>query len=181
MVLVLQRQFKGGYSEMRAKRRGAWRETDRLARCILASASATAAVQPARTVPGAAFPVPPGRPPFTRGQALRSRDPGHLFLPRPAAGSAGRLRPAGTGPRDDASQPRCESRIRPGPRRSSPSQTPFQCATWSLPRMPGSPGEYPPEHWTGSSGVRCHPGSGGRRPIGFRQASFCCWAAPAGR
>ena len=41
--------------------------------------------------------------------------------------------------------------------------------------MPGSPAGYPPEHWTGSSGVRCRPGSGGRRPVDF------AGLAPAGR
>ena len=83
---------------------------------------------------------------------LRPRDPGHLFPPKPVAGSAEKLRPAGTGPRGDASQPRCGSRTRPGLRRFSPSQTPFLYANGSLPRMPGSPTGYPPEHWTGSSG-----------------------------
>ena len=112
---------------------------------------------------------------------LRPRDPGHLFPPKPVAGSAKKLRPAGTGPRGDASQPRCGSRTRPGLRRFSPSQTPFLYANGSLPRMPGSPTGYPPEHWTGSSGVRCRPGSGGRRPSGFRRACACWSVAPSGR
>ena len=55
---------------------------------------------------------------------------------KPVAGSAEKLRPAGTGPRGDASQPRCGSRTRPGLRRFSPSQTPFLYANGSLPRMP---------------------------------------------
>ena len=46
---------------------------------------------------------------------LWPRDPGHLFPPNPVAGSAGqKLRPAGTGPCGDASQPSCGSRTRPG-------------------------------------------------------------------
>ena len=36
---------------------------------------------------------------------LRSRYPGHLFSPKPVADSGETLRPAGTGPRDDASPP----------------------------------------------------------------------------
>ena len=87
---------------------------------------------------------------------LRSRDPGHLFPPKPVAGSGETLRPAGTGPRDDAIPPRCGSRTRPAPRCSSPSRTPFLCATGSHPRRPGSPGAYPPDRWTGSSGIP-HP------------------------
>ena len=63
--------------------------------------------------------------------------------------------------------PRCGSRTHPGPRRSSPSRAPFLYATGSLPRMPGSPTEYPPDRWTGSSGLRRGPGVGpspGGRP-----------------
>ena len=66
---------------MRAKQTGAWRGSDWLARCYTASASATAAVRPAPTDCGAASPAPPARPPSTRGHALRTGDPGHLFLP----------------------------------------------------------------------------------------------------
>ena len=87
---------------------------------------------------------------------LRSRDPGHLFPPKPVAGSGETLRPAGIAPRDDAIPPRCGSPTRPAPRCSSPSRTPFLCATGSHPRMPGSPGAYPPDRWTGSSGIP-HP------------------------
>ena len=121
---------------------------------------------------------------------LRPRDPGHLSPPpKPVAGSAEKLRPAGTGPRGDAGQARAcpvldtgsGSRTRPVPHRSSPSRTPFQCATWNRPRRPASPGECPREHWTDSSGARCRPGSGGRCPSGFRRASACWLAAPAGR
>ena len=188
-ALVLQRQFKEGCAGMRAKLLGVWHGSAWPAHYYPASPSATAAVQPARTVPGAAIPAPPGRPPFTRGQALRPRDPGHLFPPKPVAGSAEKLRPAGTGPRGDANPPRacpvldtgCGSRTHPGPRRSSPSQTPFLYATGSLPRMPGSPGECPRERWTGSSGVHCRPGSGGKWPSGFRRASACLLAAPSER
>ena len=51
----------------------AWHGSVWPARCILASPPATAAVQPARTVPGAASPAPPGTPAV--------RDPRHLFPP----------------------------------------------------------------------------------------------------
>ena len=112
---------------------------------------------------------------------LRPRDPGHLFPPKPVAGSAEKLRPAGTGPRGDAIPPMSGSRTRPAPRRSSPSRTRSQCATGSLPRMPGSPTGYPPERWTSSSGVRCRPGSGGRRPKPSRRACASWLPAPAGR
>ena len=47
--------------------------------------------------------------------------------------------------------------------------------------MSGSPAGYPPEHWTSSSGVRCHPGSGGRRPSGFRRAYACWLDAPSAK
>ena len=46
---------------------------------------------------------------------LRPRDPGHLFPPKPVAGSAEKLRPADTGLRGDASPPRRWSRTRPAP------------------------------------------------------------------
>ena len=71
----------------------------------------------------------------------------------PVAGSTGTLRPAGTGPHGDASPPRCGSRTRPFPRRSSQSRTPSQSASGTLPREPASPGECPRERWTGSSGI----------------------------
>ncbi len=71
--LVLQRQFKAGTSDMRAKRTGAWRESDWLARCYIGSASATVAVQPARTAPGAHLPHHP--------VDLGPGDLGHLFPP----------------------------------------------------------------------------------------------------
>ena len=112
---------------------------------------------------------------------LRTRDPRHLFPPKPVADSGERLPPAGIGRHDDASRPRCGSRTRPIPRRSSPSRTPFQRANGSHPRMPGSPEECPPERWTGGSGARCRPGSGARWLSGFRRASACWLAAPAGR
>ena len=109
---------------------------------------------------------------------LRPRYPGHHFPPKPVAGSAEKRRPAGRGPRGDASLPRacpvldtgCGSRTRPAPRRSSQSRPPFRYATLSLPRRPGSPGGYPPERWTGSSAVRCRPDSGDKRPSGSRRA-----------
>ena len=113
---------------------------------------------------------------------LRPRDPVHL-PPPPSLLQAQQkmLRPAGTWPRGDASPPRSGSRTRPAPRRSSPSRTPFLYATGSLPRMPGSPTGYPPEHWTDSSGVRCRPGSGGKRPSGSSRASACWLDAPSER
>ena len=114
---------------------------------------------------------------YTWGLVIRGIFP----PPKPAAYSAGRLRPTDTGPRGDASPPRYWSRIRPDPRHSFPSQTPFQCASWNRPRRPGSPGEYTQERWTGSSGVRCRPGSGGRWPSGCRRACAGWLAAPAGR
>ena len=109
---------------------------------------------------------------------LRPADPGHLFPPKPVAGSTGRLPPPGTAQCDDASPPRCGSRTRPAPRRSSPFRTPSRCATWNRPRRPASPEECPRERWTGSSGLRCRPGSGARWPSGFRQASAGWLAAP---
>ena len=60
--LVLQRRFKEGRVGRHEGRLGAWHGSVWPARCILASPPATAAVQPARTVPGAASPAPPGRP-----------------------------------------------------------------------------------------------------------------------
>ena len=94
---------------------------------------------------------------------LRPRDPGHHFPPNPVAGSAEKRRPAGRGPRGDASRPRCGSRTRPAPHRSAQSRTPFRYATGSLPRRPGFPVGYPPERWTGSSAARCPPDSGDSR------------------
>ena len=49
------------------------------ARCAAGRLPAIAATHPVRTVPGAASPAPPGTPPFTRGQALGTRDQGRLF------------------------------------------------------------------------------------------------------
>ena len=60
--LVLQRRFKEGCAGTREGRRAAWRGSVWPVRCILGSAPATAATQPARTVPGAAALAPPGRP-----------------------------------------------------------------------------------------------------------------------
>ena len=65
----------------RERRRGAFHGSAGPVRYCPAYPPATAATLQARTVPGAAFPAPPGRPPSTRGQALRPRDPGHLFPP----------------------------------------------------------------------------------------------------
>ena len=118
-----------------------------------------AATRLARTAPVAASHALPGTPPFTRGQALRTGDPGHLFPPNPAASSTGTLRPAGTWLCGDATLTSSGSRIRPAPRHPFQSRTPFppfQCTTWSRPRMPESPKLCLRERWTGSSGIH-HP------------------------
>ena len=157
---------------MREGQRGASRGSGSPARCAVEVPPTTAATPPARTAPGAASHAPPGRPPFTRGQALGPRDPGHLFPPKPVVGSTEGLPRPGRGPCGDAIPPRacpvldtgCGSRIRPALRRSSPSRTPSRHASGILPRRPASPGECPRERWTDSSGARCRPGSGGRQP-----------------
>ena len=61
-VLVLQRQFREGCGVMPAWRRGAWHGSVWPVRYCPAYPQATAATRLARTVPGAAFPAPPGRP-----------------------------------------------------------------------------------------------------------------------
>ena len=61
-LLVLQRRFKGECRGMHEGRLGAWHGSAWPVRWILASPRATVAAQPARTVPGAASPAPPGRP-----------------------------------------------------------------------------------------------------------------------
>ena len=61
-VLVLQRRFKEGCPEIHEGRLGAWHGSAWLVRYYPAYPRATAAAHPARTVPGAAFPAPPGRP-----------------------------------------------------------------------------------------------------------------------
>ena len=127
--LVLQRQFTEGCSAPPSGRLGVWREIGWPDGCVTALPPATAATPQHRTAPGAASRVPHGTPPFTRGQALRPADTGHLFPPKPVAGSTGRPPPPGTTQCDDASPPRCGSRTRPAPRRSSPSRTPSRCAT----------------------------------------------------
>ena len=60
--LVLQRQFREGCGVMPAWRRGAWHGSVWPLRYCPAYPQATAATRLARTVPGAAFPAPPGRP-----------------------------------------------------------------------------------------------------------------------
>ena len=60
--LVLQRRFKEGCAGRREGRRGAWHGSAWPVRYYPAYPRATATTQPARTVPGAAFPAPPGRP-----------------------------------------------------------------------------------------------------------------------
>ena len=60
-LLVLQRRFKEECPGMYEGRLGAWHGSVWPVRCILASPPATAAAHSARTVPGAAFPAPPGR------------------------------------------------------------------------------------------------------------------------
>ena len=61
-ALVLQRQFREGCGVMPAWRRGAWHGSVWPVRYCPAYPQATAATRLARTVPGAAFPAPPGRP-----------------------------------------------------------------------------------------------------------------------
>ena len=61
-MLVLQRLFKEGCAGMREVRLGAWRGSAWPVRYYPAYPRATATTHPARTVPGAAFPAPPGRP-----------------------------------------------------------------------------------------------------------------------
>ena len=62
LSLVLQCQFREGCGVMPAWRRGAWHGSVWPVRYCPAYPPATAATQPTRTVPGAAFPAPPGRP-----------------------------------------------------------------------------------------------------------------------
>ena len=61
-ALVLQRRFKEGCAGRHEVRRGAWHGSAWPVRYYPASLPATAATRLARTVPGAAFPAPPGRP-----------------------------------------------------------------------------------------------------------------------
>ena len=61
-LLVLQRLFKEGCAGMGEVRLGAWRGSAWPVRYYPAYPRATATTHPARTVPGAAFPAPPGRP-----------------------------------------------------------------------------------------------------------------------
>ena len=61
-LLVLQRQFREGCGVMPAWQRGAWHGSVWPVRYCPAYPQATAATRLARTVPGAAFPAPPGRP-----------------------------------------------------------------------------------------------------------------------
>ena len=60
--LVVQRRFKEGCAGRHEVRRGAWHGSAWPVRYYPASLPATAATQPARTVPWAAIPAPPGRP-----------------------------------------------------------------------------------------------------------------------
>ena len=110
-------------SGLRGGRSGVFRGSGGPARCVAAYPPATAATPPVRTVPGAASHAPPGTPPSTRGQALGTGDPGHLFPPSPAASPAGTLRPAGTWLCGDASRPNSGSRTRPALRRFSVSNS----------------------------------------------------------
>ena len=61
-ALVLQRRFKEGCAGRHEVRRDAWHGSAWPVRYYPASLPATAATQPARTVPWAAIPAPPGRP-----------------------------------------------------------------------------------------------------------------------
>ena len=62
ITLVLQRQFREGCGVMPGWRRGAWHGSVGPVRYCPAYPAATAATLQVRTVPGAAFPAPPGRP-----------------------------------------------------------------------------------------------------------------------
>ena len=62
VFLVLQRRFKEGCAGRHEVRRGAWHGSTWPVRYYPASLPATAATQPARTVPWAAIPAPPSRP-----------------------------------------------------------------------------------------------------------------------
>ena len=137
----------------RTARRLAWECLARSLHSCVSSSHRSSSAGP--NVPGAASPASPGRPPFTRGQALRSRDPGHLF-PHSCCKSSRNAPPSRHMAYGDASPPSSGSRIRPAPRRPSQSRTPFQCATWNRPRRPVSPGECPRERWTSSNGIQ-HP------------------------
>ena len=61
-LLVLQRRFKEGCPEIHEGRLGAWYGSAWPVRYYPAYPRATAATHPARTVPGAASPAPPGTP-----------------------------------------------------------------------------------------------------------------------
>ena len=84
---------------------------------IPACPQATAATHPARTVSRAAF------------RQTGPRDPGHL---PPNLLQAGRPRQQAQGHVVETACPGCGSRTYPGPRRSSPSRTPFLHATGIL-------------------------------------------------
>ena len=62
VALVLQRLFKEGCAGMGEVRLGAWRGSAWPVRYYPAYPRATATTHPTQTVPGAAFPAPPGRP-----------------------------------------------------------------------------------------------------------------------
>ena len=62
LPLVLQRRFKEGCAGRHEVRRGAWHGSAWPVRYYPASLPATAATQPALTVPWATIPAPPGRP-----------------------------------------------------------------------------------------------------------------------
>ena len=153
---------QGGMSR-RAARRLAW---ERLARSLHRLLQPPQQLSRPEPFPGQHFPHHP--------VDLGPGDPGHLFPPNPAADSGERLQPAGTGPHGDATQPRCGSRTRPVPHRSSPSRTPFQCATWNRPRRPASPGECPRERWTDSK----VPAVDG--PVDFAGLPLAGWPHPLG-
>ena len=77
--------------------------------------------------------------------------------------------------------PLTASRTHTVPRRSFRSRIRFRCAILTRPRKPASPRVWPPGHWTGSSGARSRPGSGGRAPRPPRRAYASALPVPAGR
>ena len=92
-----------------------------------------------------------GAPPYTCGRVIRG-----IFFPPSLLQAQGTLRPAGIGPRrGDATPPSLRVSY------SSSPTSPFSVSNSVSMRHLGpshvGQGLCPPEHWTGSSGVRCRP------------------------
>ena len=117
-------------------------------RCAAGHPLTTAATHPVEPFPGQHLPHHP--------VDLGPGDPWHLppsLLQTQESGSAQQA----WGDMVMPPRPRCGSRTRPAPRRSSPSRTPSQHANGSRPHGPRPPERNPPEHWIGGSGARCRP------------------------